>query len=88
MSPVSIEKARSEFEACWARFTTPGSSRGEPNGDDLKALERAVVVWFVAVTGLNTSREDFNEALRETAEAREIIRRGKLDVAISGVRSG
>ena len=85
---MTIDEARAEFEACWARFTAPelGSAwRGEaPTRDDLKALERAVAGLLSAAW--NT--DQLEAALAETAEAREIVRYGKLDPAISVVKSG
>ncbi len=77
---MTIAEARAEFEACWAKFTPPGASAlgSGPSRTDLGELERAVMQWFSAA--LKGPPHQLRAALRETAEAREIVRYGKLEV--------
>ncbi len=80
---MTISDARAEFDRCWARFVEPATHEAEPVAADAVALERSVMGWLgVALTaspdgsGL-AAVGALGVALRETAEAREIVRRAK-----------
>lgn len=83
---MTIDDARKEFEYRWYPFTHGDCGRGGVKVKHLKALEAAVMHWLGEA--LKADASAMAHVLRRTAEAREIVRRGKLDLAISVVRSG